>query len=85
MQDPANNTEAAQKAAARWKQSSKSEELKEQIIATFRLQKDHAVGNASDMGTATIARSQVKRLWAAAFKDDQIPGFDFMNDDGNTF
>jgi hypothetical protein len=77
MQDPSNNKDAATRAAGRWKKGNKADELKEQIIATFRLQKVLADRAASDAGTGAVARRQVANLWTAAFRDDPIPGYDF--------
>jgi hypothetical protein len=84
MYDPANNKQAAVAAAARWKVN-KDAELKEQIIATFRLQRALANEAAGNQGTAALARTQVKNIWKDAFAADPIPGFDFTTDDGTAF
>jgi hypothetical protein len=71
--------EAAANAAARWKKNP-TDELKEQIIATYRLTRQ--IQKASPSGGGTLG--SLPEIWVEAFKDDPT-AFDFAGDSGYTY
>jgi hypothetical protein len=71
--------QAAIKAAERWKES-QTPQLKAQIIATWRMAKEHRTDSGS-----SVRIGQLQAIWQAAFKDVTGWDFDFTKDDGNTF
>ncbi|HMC65597.1 MAG TPA: hypothetical protein VKI65_11720 [Gemmataceae bacterium] len=71
--------QAAQKAVARWK-NDPTDELKDQIIATFRFTKDIQRSSSS-----WPSLDQLRKIWQEEFKDNHLPNFDFMKDDGDTY
>jgi hypothetical protein len=76
MRTPEDYQQAAANAAERWKRNP-SPELREQIIATFRLTKViERAGSIPNM-------AQLRKIWQDAFAGS--PEFDFVRDDGNTY
>jgi hypothetical protein len=77
MNTPELYEEAAKKAAERWKHNP-TPQLKDQIIATWRMTKAHRADTGS-----TVRIGQLRDIWHAAFKDAADWDFDFTNDDRN--
>jgi hypothetical protein len=71
--------QAAKKAAERWKDNPTCQ-LKEQIIATWRMTKEHRADTESN-----VRIRQLQLIWQAAFKDAVSWDFDFTKDDRNEF
>ncbi len=69
--------QAAQKAVARWK-NNQTNELRDQIIATFRFTKEIQRSSSPSL-------DQLRKIWQKEFKDNPLPNFDFMKDDGDTY
>jgi hypothetical protein len=79
MNTPDGYEEAARKAAERWK-SRPTPELRDQIIATWRMAKEHM--RASESG---VRIGQLQEIWEGAFHEVADWDFDFRQDDQNTF
>jgi hypothetical protein len=71
---------AARKAAERWT-ANPSEELKQQIIATFRFTRE--IQSNSTSWSSSGKTADLRKAWEEAFKgfkDEKAFGFDFIND-----
>jgi hypothetical protein len=79
MNTPDGYEQAAKKAAERWKENPTSQ-LKEQIIATWRMTKEHRADTGSN-----VRIGQLQAIWQAVFKDATNWDFDFTKDDRNEF
>jgi hypothetical protein len=79
MRTPEDYEQAAKSAAARWKANA-TPQLKDQIIATWRMNKAHR----SESGSS-IRIGQLQDIWQQAFKDVAGWDFDFTKDDMTTF
>jgi hypothetical protein len=79
MNTPDGYEQAARYAAGRWK-ANPTLELKAQIIATWRMTKEHRVDSQS-----SVRIGELQAIWQAAFKDGPGWDFDFTEDDRNDF
>jgi hypothetical protein len=79
MNTPDGYEQAAKKAAERWKDNPTSQ-LKDQIIATWRMTKEHRAATGSN-----VRIGQLQAIWQAAFKEAAGWDFEFAKDDLNDF
>ncbi len=69
--------QAARNAVDRWRKKP-TDELRDQIIATFRFTKEI-------QRSLSPSLDQLRKIWQKEFKDNPLPNFDFMKDDGDTY